>query len=149
MCWPGTPGPAACCAAAGPAPVAAARYTAAAVVLVLLLLFQVWGLAIGVVLLLVVFGGTADTGTGGSLWQWAAAKRRWAHRVRTGFVDFIPGPAPPRGPHPHRGRRDPGGTPRRAAGVERVPGLAGRGGRAVLVGVPTRAAGGGVPRRGR
>src|SRR6478672_3120231 len=71
-------------------PVAAARYTAAAVVLVLLLLLQVWGLAIGVVLLLVVFGATADTGTGGSLWQWATAKRRWSHRVRTGFVDFIP-----------------------------------------------------------
>jgi len=70
--------------------VAAARYTAAAGVLVLLLLFQVWGLALGAVLLLVVFGATADTGAGGSLWQWAAGKRRWAYRVRAGFVDFIP-----------------------------------------------------------
>ena len=129
--------------------VAAARYTAAAVVLVLLLLFQVWGLAIGVVLLLVVFGGTADTGTGGSLWQWAAAKRRWAYRVRTGFVDFIPVDHRPEDLTPTVD----GGTraERRAAaaGVERLPGLAGRGGRAVLAGIPPRPPRGRLPRRGR
>ena len=71
-------------------PVTAARFAAAGVVLVLLVLFQVWGLIAGAALLLVVFGCTTDTGTGSTLAGWAADRRRWRHRVRTGFVDFAP-----------------------------------------------------------
>ena len=70
--------------------VTAARYTAGAVVLVLLLLFQVWGLLIGVPLLLVVFASTTDTGTGSTVASWVQDHRRWRYRVRSGFTDFVP-----------------------------------------------------------
>jgi len=70
--------------------VTVARYTAGAVVLVLLLLFQVWGLVVGVPLLLVVFGATTDTGTGGTVASWVQDHRRWRYRQRNGLVDFVP-----------------------------------------------------------
>ena len=95
--------------------VTAARYTAAAVVLVLLLFFQVWGLLIGVVLLLVVFGCTTDTGAGGTVASGSPDKRRWRHRVRTGFVDFIPVDHRPADLTPTV-ERDAGGAPRRRRG---------------------------------
>ena len=130
-------------------PVTAARFAAAGVVLVLLVLFQVWGLITGAALLLVVFGCTADTGTGSTLAGWAADRRRWRHRVRTGFVDFAPidhRPADLTATVDEGGRAERRG---RDAGVEPVPGLAGRGGRAVLVGVPARDPRRRVSRRGR
>ena len=43
-------------------PVMIARYAATAAVLVLLVFLQLWGLILGGVLLLVVFGATTDTG---------------------------------------------------------------------------------------
>ena len=61
--------------------VAAARYAAAAVVLVLLLLFQCGAWSSGCVLLVVVFGATADTGTGR---QPLAVGRRQTPVVGTG-----------------------------------------------------------------
>ena len=71
-------------------PVMIARYAATAAVLVLLVFLQLWGLILGGVLLLVVFGATTDTGADSTVARWAADRRRWRHRVRHGFDDFVP-----------------------------------------------------------
>ena len=118
--------------------VTAARFATGGLVLVLLLFFQLWGLIIGIALLLVVVGCTTDTGAGGTVAGWVADKRRWRHRTRMGFVDFIPVDQRPPDLTADRGRRDPGGTGGRREGVEHLPGLAGRGGRPVLAGIPPR-----------
>jgi hypothetical protein len=67
-----------------------ARFGACFVVLLLLLFLQWLGLVIGVALLLLVFGSTADTGAGHTVGHWVQDKRRWRHRVRHGLVDFVP-----------------------------------------------------------